>query len=119
MLAIDCKGLPTRGEQFDVRTVRKNLPHQGCDCVDQVLAIVEQQQQMPSAKSIHHALLDGLARPLPHAEHTRHCVADRVRIADRRKLHQPNAVSVVRRDLVGDVVCEPGFPDAADAGERH
>ena len=76
---------------------------QQCDGLDQVLAVIKNQQKPAPTQRRDDALLDGQAGLLRDAERPGHGVAGRSRVTDSGKLDEPSAVRVFRREFSGNL----------------
>ena len=72
------------------------LPHEGIDerraCIEQVFAVIEQQQEPPVLEMFDECRRDGLPRFFVETKHRRRGPRHEARVGKRRQLDQPGAV---------------------------
>ncbi len=87
--------------------------------LDHVLAVVQHQKRLTAGQVRHDCIEHRSIRSAPNPEHGRDGMRHQLRVHQRRKRHQPDAV-LERTDHAGrDAECEPSLAAATDAGERH
>ena len=89
------------------------------DRVDQVLAVVNDQEKASTGKRTDNALLNRLARLLRDAKHAGHYVAHRAGVADSGEFDEPYAVWEIPLHFTCHVDGESGLADPTDAAERY
>ncbi len=94
------------------------MADRGCGTVEEVLAVVDDEQQLLRPEVARHDILDGRTlagtKP-PGVTDLRH---DEVRVGDRCQLHQPRTVGEVVYRSPGGLDGEPGLARAAHSGEH-
>ncbi|SNS53512.1 hypothetical protein SAMN05443665_1005233 [Actinomadura meyerae] len=123
--------LPGRREDPQARRVREQPRGQLRDRVEQVLAVVQDEQCPPPAQRVGERPLRGLVAQAQHAGDLPGHVARPGHIArpgrvarcgdraGRSQLHRPHAVGVVGERPRGRLQREPGLADTAGARQRH
>ena len=97
-LARDPESLTAGGQDPQAGAAPEERLRDGRARVDQVLAVVEDEQDLAVAQMLDDELDVRLGLPLPDAEHVGHGLDDEGGVADCRELDQPHAVAV-RADL--------------------
>ena len=87
--------------------------------VDQVLAVVEDDQQRVLAQVLAQALGDGLAGVLADTQHVTRGVGNQRWVANRREVDEPHTVGIAVQHVGGDLQRKPGLAEAAHAEERQ
>ncbi|MDF2976688.1 MAG: hypothetical protein K0S40_1416 [Actinomycetospora sp.] len=86
--------------------------------LEDVLAVVEDEQQLAAPQVLDDRLLDREALALPHPQRDRHRVADRPVVVERRQLAEPGAVGEAGLLAGGALDGEPRLADPTDPGQR-
>jgi hypothetical protein len=85
--------------------------------VEQVLAVVEDQQKLPVAQVRDEDVQRLGSGLVPEVQCCQDCIAHNSRIADISKLDQPGAVCKATREIGSRTKCEARLPDAAWSDE--
>ncbi len=88
------------------------------DRVEQVLAIVEDEQELLRAEKVEQSLVEGLTHARLHPERGSDRLDDRLGLPDGRELAQPRAVAVARERFGRDLGRESRLADTTHAGQR-
>ncbi|CAN5532057.1 hypothetical protein BH20ACT10_BH20ACT10_00610 [soil metagenome] len=121
--------LAARGENREVRASAEQPLRQPRARLDEMLAVVEEDQAPPVSQSRRKLALHLSSGALPDAKHGGRLPRDERRIPQRIQLHQPDPVrectpgnsrqTFVAREAPRRLQREPGFAGAADPGERE
>ena len=84
-----------------------------------MFAVVEDQQDLPTAQKLKQGVEQGSTRLLVHAQDLRHGSRDEGRIGNRRELDEPHACSEAINKRSGDLQRESRLAHAADTHERE
>ena len=87
--------------------------------VEDVLAVVHDEQQLARPQILDHGLLDAEALLLLQPQRRGDGVAHRGAVVERRELAEPHAVAEAVLLARCDLEREPGLADAADPGQGH
>ena len=118
-LPLDPQALAAGRQDHQPLTRPRKVPGQRRRPVEQMLAVIEHQQQLLAAQELHQRLAGALAGPGGHREHRRDRIIHPGRVADRRQLTQPRAITEPRRHLRGGLQRQPGLAHPARPGQRH
>ncbi len=88
-------------------------------CLQQVLAIVENDQHLPVPYEPRQRFADGTSGLLLHPHYGCDGLRHESRIGERCELDQPHAVREIVHQPPSDLQRQPRLADAADTGERH
>ena len=91
----------------------------GRRCVEQVLTVVDDEQQVPRPQIADDDVLDGSAFTGPQAPGAGDRRHDEVGVGDRGQLHEPCPVRPLRGRPTGGLDRQPGLAGAAYTSERH
>jgi hypothetical protein len=119
LLAGQPERLPARGQQDDVGAERQDLFDQGSHGAEDVLAVVEDEEQVATSEIRGHRLLDRQPVPPLHPQGGRHRVPDRGAVGERRELAEPDAAGEPGPLALRHFESQPGLADPSRAGERH
>ena len=117
-LAADAERLPARREQRGLRAVAQQRIRELGAGVEDVLAVVQQQEQAALADRLHHRVHDGQARVLGYAQHGGDGDGGQVRVLQRGKIREPDPVARPVQELGRHLKPEAGLARPARAGER-
>ena len=117
VLARDRQRLPARGDHPHARRRPEDLGHEQCGCLEQVLAVVHQEEQLPVPQVGEQEGLRLGRCLIAQIQGREHRVADQVRIPDVGELDEPRAVREGSREIGPDPDREAGLADAARADE--
>ena len=92
-LTVDAERLAACREQREFRTTPKQSVRELGAHVDNVLAVVQQQQQAPLADCFDERVDDGSAWVLTYAEHVCNGDSDEVRVLKWSEIHKPDSVA--------------------------
>ena len=87
-------------------------------CIDQVLAVIEEQQELALAERRADLINDGPPRLFTDVHGRGNCPRNACRIGDGRQLDQPHPIGITVEDSGGEVEGEPGLAAAARTGQR-
>ena len=118
-LAVDAQRLTARRQQRDVPAIPEQGVGQLGARVDDVLAVVQQQEQAPLADRLDQGVQQRAVRVRRDAEHLGHGGGDEAGVLQRGEIGEPHAVAGTVRHPGRDLEREPGLARAARAGERH
>jgi hypothetical protein len=111
--------LTTGGHNRRFRSRMKHGVGEARTSLQQVLAIVQQQQQLAALDSRAQGLQDRLPRRLMHAQHLGHRARHQRRIGQRGQVHEPDTVAVGGHHLSRRLQREPSLADAADTNKSQ
>ncbi|MEO3792506.1 hypothetical protein ABGB14_20015 [Nonomuraea sp. B10E15] len=117
-LAGDAQGFAAGDQERRLGALGDQLGHQLGAPLDQVLAVVEDDQRPGRAQAHPQAVEQPPRRLVAHAEHLGQLVDDERRPADAGQLDQPHAPREPGHRPRGDAQRQAGLADAADATER-
>ena len=118
-LAGDAQSLPAGGQDAQLRTgTQQRLGELGAG-LDQMLAVVQNQQHLLGSEVVRERLGQRAARLLANAQGGGHRLWHERRIRQRRQLHQPHTVFEPFHQLARRRQSQPRLAAAARAGERQ
>ena len=103
-------------------TLGQVLPDQVCefrDRVDQVLAVVEDDEAALVLEGVQERFEIVALGPLAEQERIQHCPWDPLGVAHRGQLHEPDSLATAVEDLGGDLQREARLARAARARQRQ
>ena len=109
--------LAARGQQRNRGTGGRDPRRQPGDRIQDVLAVVQDQQHPAAAEGVRHGFGHGHVLLAADRQHAGDGVGDRVGACHRRQLHRPDAVGEPVDQGPRQLRRQSGLPDAADAGE--
>ena len=119
LLALDRKPLTARRQDAHARRVAQHRGDEPGRRVEQMLAVVEDQEQALGAEELDDAILDRGAGAVVDAERERDDLDHRLGVTRDRELAEPRAIRMVWHDLGRDLDRQAGLADAADTRQRH
>jgi hypothetical protein len=93
-LARDAQGLPAGGQHPHPRARVQKGVHQPRRCLDEVLAVVQNQEQLFVSQGLHERIGERLAGTLLHLQNPDYLLSHQLRLGEWRKFHQPHPVRV-------------------------
>ncbi len=87
--------------------------------LQEVLAVIQNNQESPIPEYVDQRLDQGTTRFLLDAEHGRHRLRHEPRVGDRRQLDEPHAVREFVHEIGGDLQRQARLADAAGAHQRQ
>jgi hypothetical protein len=106
------------GQKAELRGVCQQLLRQLGTVGDQMLAIVQEQQQLSGLQMIEEGLEGRLLGRMRNAERPGEELRQKRRVTERGQLHQPDAIAIPVADRPGDVQGQPRLATATRAAER-
>ena len=119
LLVANAKPFTAGGKNIHGRRAREDGLDQVGSGIENMLAVVEDQQSDPALQRSGHRLADGLIRLLGDAQHRRHRVGHSRRISDGCEFENPNTVGEFIGKLRRDLQRKAGLADPAHTGQRH
>ena len=116
-LAVMPSALPTRAEHPQRGTRASRSPTRRATAVDEVLAVVDEQQRIGPAEAVDDQPAERVLWVLRHAEHLRHRGVDQLGLGHRPQLHQPHPVRPDRELTGGHLHRQPALPGASHPGQ--
>ncbi len=108
-----------RGQDGHTRAPAEDPLHEHPDAVDQVLAVVEDEQRLAVGEVGEHVLLAGPPRRVGQAERAAHRRGDERLVGDRDQVDEPHAVAPAVGDGRGDSGGEAGLAHASGTERGH
>ena len=102
-----------------LRAARSSASTSTAQASQQVLAVVQHQQHVPSRQDRDQRACQWLTRGLIDAQNASQPPRHQQRVRHRRQLHQPDSVGVVRHRTARDLEREPRLAAAADPRQRQ
>ena len=119
LLDLDFQQLAARRQDLDARTRLQQLLRELRTGVRDVLAVVEDQQELPILDMLKQCVRDPAPRLLLDPERRRHRLRHQPRIRERRELDEPYAIGKVVQHLGAHLQRDPCLAQSADARHRH
>jgi hypothetical protein len=116
-LSPDLKRLAAGGENTEVGTGGEQMVRQAGTGIDQVLAIIEQEQEGARAECGHKGARDRLARHLADAQARRNHLRHEEGIGDRREIDHPDTIREGGTHLRDNLQGQPGLATAPHTGQ--
>jgi hypothetical protein len=118
-LATDPEGLPAGGHDGNAGTgPQDRLAHRRAG-VEDVLAVVQDHQEIPGGQMGGEALGGGAPGGVADLEHAQHGLGHQCRVGQRCELHPPGSVGMAAGELSGDRGGQASLADTAGPGEGH
>ncbi len=118
-LAADSQALAAGGEHLQPGCNRQRLFDEGRGAGHEVLAVVEDEDELLVTEMVQQALTHRRALALLDSEHGRDAVVEELLVPDARQLHQPRAISIVGDGVDCELHRKPRLAHPADSGQRH
>ncbi len=118
-LAGHVQGLAARREELESRAGLHELLREVGARVDQVLAVVENHEELAVPDELDERLDHRAAGLLHDSEYRGHRLRHQARIGHRRKFDEPDAVGKLVEHVCGNLQRQPRLADAADAEQRE
>ena len=119
VLAVDAQHFAARRQNCCARAKAHESLHEVRHCVDDVLAIVQDQEKVAAADGACHSLAGNLSAAEFQPKRAGHRGRHEVGIGQRRQLDKPAAVLKLTEDAAGDLQREGGLPDATWPRQGH
>jgi len=119
------EGFASHAQRFAARrqnpqlgTATQQRMRQACGRLDQVLAVVKDEEQFARLQVLDEHVEQRVAWRLADVENRGHRLDDHLRIGDRAQLHEPDALGVLFQQAAANLQRQPGLPRAAWTQQR-
>jgi transposase len=119
MFPDDAQRLPAGGQHPQPRRRAQQQPHQLRACLQHVLTVVEQQQQLTAAQELNQDLGDRPVGLVVEVQRLHHGVSDQLRSAHRRQVHLPHPVDEGPANIGGHPHRQASLARPTRPGQHH
>ena len=117
--AADVERLARRRQECARRARSRDRSASAATGLQDVLAVIEDQQQLLALEPLRNRLVDPAALLLAHAQRLGDDAGDQFRIADRREVDEPHAIGIAIEQLRADLHRQPRLANATRANQRE